>query len=370
MKEELSNSQFFLVCPIGLEDLLIKELNFKWPLHFKDLTYTIDEKALGGVEITCDRSAGMHLNLILKTPSKILLRLKKQKCRDLPKFYNIIKKYNWKSMLTSQSLNVSISCQKSRLFHTDKIKASFEKAIADYFIQNKIAKKILKAHENSAKQKVFIRINNDDLTLSLDTSGELLHIREDRDFRGHAPIRENIAALLLIALQGVDALEKLKLIDPMCGTGTFLSEANSFMAINKRKYNFQALRKEFYQKLKLNDQIPLWKYQSLHGSDIDQDVISKIQVTNVNFTAQDFFKTNDIDPSVVIMNPPYGKRVKIEGSLDSFFKSIIAAVKKNYNYKLFGIIIPKDYAGNIEADQRVHFNQNGIKVSFLIYKRK
>ena len=90
--------EFFLICPIGLEKLLLKELEFKFP-QITDIAFEP-----GGVTINCSLELGLCLNKYLKTTTRILLRLKKQKCRDLPKLYQILRKVDWKHYLKQKNL--------------------------------------------------------------------------------------------------------------------------------------------------------------------------------------------------------------------------------------------------------------------------
>ncbi len=365
-------NKFFLICPIGLEDLLEIELLEKWALFFPNTGLPERKLIPGGIEITCELHFGFMLNKILKSPSKILWRLKTRKCRDLPKFYNIIKKISWRNYLNQEELQVSITAKKSRLIHTGKLEESFHKAVKDYFESNKIKLKIVEKHKDDPLQKIFLRLNNDELTISLDTSGELLHIRGDRSFRGHASIRENIASLLLTKLMVKLPVKKYNLIDPMCGTGTFLFEWQNRLKPNQRSFNYEFLSSKQLMGIPELEEVDTNQSTDYYGRDLDPLIIEKNKELKslIDFKCQDIFKADELvdGNNILIMNPPYGKRVEIHGCKVDFFKALIKSVHKIYSPYRLGIIIPRDYVSNLKG-QRIYFNQNGIEVCFLIQKK-
>jgi putative N6-adenine-specific DNA methylase len=358
---------FYLVCPIGLEKYLIRELKHKFTLYFTEKEFNLKVIEKGGIEIECEREIGFSLNFILRTPSKILWRIKTQKCRDLPKLYNIAKKINWKSYFNQSVFQFKITAKKSRIIHTGKMETSLNKAVNDYFQANKIKESVLASYAGRPSPTIFIRLFNDDLTISIDTSGELLHIRKDRAFRGHASIRENIAALLLQRLfTKLPNTAELNLIDPMCGTGTFLFEKFNEFKLQDRAFLFQSFNQNLINNLPILDaQLSGGKINYL-GFDLDQEILGHIAPNTMAFEQQDIFDAKPIiGKNIVIINPPYGKKIKIEGNKKNFFKAIFESVQKNYNPIRFGMIIPREYVGNLPG-KRLLFKQNGIDVCFLI----
>jgi putative N6-adenine-specific DNA methylase len=362
--------KFFLICPIGFEQILIDELTYKWDMAFPNNDCTIMEETPGGVEIECEFEQGLLLNYLLKVPSKILLRIKGQKCRDLPKLYNIIKKINWKEYLQQENIEVKATSKESRLIHTTRITESVSKGLVDYFQANKLPVKTKELNKEYPPQKLFIRFNNDDLTISLDTSGELMHIREDRSYRGHASIRENMASALLIKLLGLEKKENITLIDPMCGTGTFLFEALNFHKLNDREFSFNFWKGSNNFKpeaIKLNSP---WSFKKLIGHDIDNALIkiNKGLNSEIQFECKDLFTHTNLPHSketYVISNPPYGKRVKIEGNKNEFFKKIVESKIFKTNKGQSALIVPTPYENNLKGT-KFYFNQNGIKVALLV----
>lgn len=364
-------NKFFLVCPVGLEGQLESELRDKFPLYFPSSHFELIKKDFGGLEIECELPHGLLLNQILRSPSKILMRLKTQKCRDLPKFYNIIKKIPWRDYLNQESVDVSITAKKSRIIHTTKLENSFHKALSDYFTANKLKNTLVEKHALDPKQKIFIRLDNDDLTISLDTSGDLLHIRGDRSFRGHASLRENIATLLLIKLMNDLPPGQYNLVDPMCGSGTFLYEWLKRDSLQQRSFNYEYLSDQQLKTLPEVNELQHEDNFSYFGFDIDAEIIEQLKLDPaITFKVQDIKTASPLNgPNILMVNPPYGKRVKIAGDKQKYFQDLIQDIKRAYRPKRLGIIIPREFVGRIAGD-KTYFNQNGIDVCLIIQKEK
>lgn len=359
-------AKFFISCPLNFESICAQELSLKWPMYYA-IELPNFNILKGGIEIECDLEHGLGLNHILKTSTRILLRLKEQKCRDIPKLYNIIKKFNWKLYLKRESANWSISTSKSRLINTKKIEDACVDGLKDYFKSSALAQKV-KENPVYTEQSIFIRIDNDLLSISLDTSGDLLYIRGDRSFRGHASLRENFASSLLIKLLGTRPL-KASILDPMCGTATFISEAKNFFNPLEREFAYY----NWNEKIKINSIESIWDFKYF-ARDIDSNIVDKINIGDINIKSMDLFNDsddlNEID--YIILNPPYGKRVKIDKSPTEYFKKLLQTLTLKYKFKKLGVLIPetihlreKSFNG-YKIKERFNFNNNGIKINFFI----
>ena len=113
--------EFFLVTLPGLEDLADSEVR-RW---FPDLTTTVET---GGVTVLISLAQGLSMNLILKIPTRILLRVTRLNCRDFPKLFKTVKEYSWQNLLDPGCvMQVHASTHRSRL----KIKKRIEKTCAE-----------------------------------------------------------------------------------------------------------------------------------------------------------------------------------------------------------------------------------------------
>ena len=215
----------------------------------------------GGIEIECLLHIGLSLNYILRTPTRILLRIGEFKCRDASKLYQKISKFNWAPWLIGQTPEVEISTSNSRLFDSRKIEKSIQDGVLQFYRHKPVKKKYLDHYSNTELKnlpKIYYRSVDDIVTISLDTTGERLHKRGEKTLTGLAPIRENLAALLLLELQSYLKKSDYRLIDPMCGSGTFLIEAHdsiflsntfpSFLIIKLLLKNYSRVNKRYSKK--------------------------------------------------------------------------------------------------------------------------
>lgn len=329
----------------------------------KDLLDQIENYQIikGGIEIQCSLEFGLSLNFHLKTVSRILLRLKEQKCRDFPKLFQIISKLPLHSYLVQESVDFKITTKKSRIINTAKANETAQKAFNKYLIGQKIKSSLLIEHQNSPTQTIYIRIEEDNLVISIDTTGEKSHIRGNKEIQGHAPLRETFAISLILKTYK-EEYKKIKLLDPMCGSATFLTEARDFYKLNERAFIFE--RWPIAKKLKIDKSNNLEKIQlfkSLEGYDRDVSLL-KIQ-DDIKFIQNDFFNgtSTRMENILIISNPPYGKRIKISGDRMDYFKSYIKRLEEiNPNGSSY-FICPSNIP--IKAQSIMSFNNNGIEVN-------
>jgi putative N6-adenine-specific DNA methylase len=196
----------FAVTPPGAEELCAMELN--------GLGIEARAKA-GGVVFEAIARDLYRANLWSRVASRVLVRLGEFKCRDFPTLYKQLVKLPWGRFVhPGHACGVRVSCQMSRLTHsgriTETVISAVEKVLGD------------KCTDSTTEQLIFIRIENDVCMVSIDSSGELLHRRGYRKTAVAAPLRENLAAAILLKL-GYDGSQVL--VDAMTGSGTFAIEA-------------------------------------------------------------------------------------------------------------------------------------------------
>lgn len=351
---------FYLICPIGLEKALLREIQLKG-LDEGPIDIMLQK---GGLEVQCPLKEGLALNYHLRGATRVLLRVKDKKCRDFPKLFKTIGQIDWQDYLVKEEVEWRITSHKSRIIHTDKAKKTCEDALKKYFKGQPLSKARKDQFANTQAQKVFLRFSDDHLTISLDTSGDLLHIRGNRSDRGKASLRENYASLLLTTLLG--SAEDEVLIDPMCGTGTFLYEAlDYYRSLEKKSFPFKNWK--IAQGLSFSPSSKKRLITSAIGLDIDPKVPPR---EGLEIKQRDFFaplseeEKKNFRGRYLICNLPYGKRVKISGERKKYFKEVIEIIKDEYRPKRFGVIAPADISLPIKT--KVPFNNNGIKVNFYI----
>lgn len=361
-------ARFFAVSLPGLEDLVEDEIKSRFP------EFTV-ESVPGGVNVDASLADGLGMNLALKTPTRILLRAAEFTCRDFPKLFKKVSGLDWSEWIDPAStLEVSASSHRSRL----KIKSRLEETCLDGWKAYQKAKGV--KTDPRKKANLFVRLNENLCTLSLDTTGERLHKRGQREFIGEAPLRESIAAAMLRMLAHADPLkngEPIELVDPMVGSGTFLIEALTRDWPNEGRA---------FQQFKIEASIPKMtaqepRFQSGVGFEADKKTLTaargNLEGLKVQLILGDFFLAEKLSAGPrrwIIANPPYGERLKVDEPLDRFYAKLFAACEKVVRPELAAFLLPAK-SGRLElppswkvAEKR-RFTNGGIPVIAYIFKR-
>ena len=362
--------------PPGFEDLALQEINIKVP----GLSNLRCEK--GGVEFDAPLEVGLALNYVLKIPTEVRLRLAEFKCRDLPKLYQKISNLRWDDYLVGGDFSLNVSSSKSRLLNEKKIEKSAEEGIHRHF-----QKQPPKKTKFKFSFEILVRFFDDICTISLNTSGELLFKRGYKKMSAVAPLRENLAAAMYFALwEEVGPFDTL--IDPMCGSGTFLLEAQSFWSVNsQREFDFQKKIEWVASKIFMEGAGPTQFY----GFDKNSEVLKNIEESahqladclpkvKLNLIARDI--THDeylpilASSCAVICNPPYGERLKLPKRPQEYYAQLLEQMFK-FKPKGVGIILPRRFSNLVTErfSMYIHkkewqFKNGGLPVVFRVYERK
>ncbi|MGQ0712540.1 MAG: THUMP domain-containing class I SAM-dependent RNA methyltransferase [Gemmatimonadaceae bacterium] len=212
----MANDRFdlFAVAAPGLEPIVERELR---ALGLDDA-----RAESGGAAFTGDREAIYRANLHVRTASRVIARVGEFGARAFPELVAHAKRQPWERYLDPRRpMQLRVTCHKSRLYHSDAVRERVAKGIANRLGVSAIEE--IRAKEDvSNAQLVIVRMAHDRCLLSADTSGGLLHRRGYREATAKAPIRETLAAALLMASEWPgDA----PLLDPLCGSGTIAIEA-------------------------------------------------------------------------------------------------------------------------------------------------
>ena len=179
----------------------------------------------GGLQLKGPLALGMHANLALRVPTRLLLRLGQARAREFGKLRHQLARLPWEQVLPAGvPVRVSASASHCRLYHTGAIDETVRAAIGDRTGQapEKAATPSASDDTAGAAPLVLVRGIDDVWTVSVDSSGERLNRRGWRTEAGEAPLRETLAATLL-ELAGWTPGQAL--LDPMCGAGTIPIEA-------------------------------------------------------------------------------------------------------------------------------------------------
>ncbi len=210
--------EIFVICAPGLEAVTGAEM-----LRIGVKPTKVEA---GGISCTGSIQDVMRLNLWLRTASRVVVRVASFHASTFHELERRAKKIEWKRYTDGKSpAGFRVTCKKSKLYHSDAVAERFMKALT---AQVKGAKTELSNESDDDdssqgnSQQFIVRLFRDDVTVSIDSSGELLHRRGYRLATAKAPIRETLAAALLLGAEWSGAKTVL---DPLCGSGTLPIEA-------------------------------------------------------------------------------------------------------------------------------------------------
>jgi len=277
----------------------------------------------GGIEFRGDLPALYRANLHLRTASRILARLGNFfHATTFPELQQRAARLPWERFLTpGQPVSLRVTCHKSKLYHSDAVARTVSAALAERLGQ---PSPTVKADDETDQppQLIVVRLADDKCTVSVDSSGTLLHKRGYRQAVAKAPLRETLAAAILMA-SGWDKVSPL--LDPFCGSGTIPIEA-ALMALGippgiNRRFAFMDWPNYDEQLwLSLKDQIHPSSFilHPLLASDRDAGAIKMSQANAERARVADYieFKCQAVssvtpprEKGWVVTNPPYGLRV-------------------------------------------------------------
>lgn len=334
--------QLFATTSRGFEELLKVELT--------ELGAQEAKVVQGGVHYQADDETLYRTLLWSRLASRILFPLIETKIYSDLDLYVAVSGFNWLAQFDERvTFFVDFNGTNQEIRHTQFGAMRVKDGIVDYFERQG------KTRPNVDKIQPDVRIhtylNRENLVISLDLSGEALHLRGYREDAGQAPLRETLAAAIVIR-SGWQAGSPL--VDPMCGSGTLLIEAAQMEAkIAPQLYrlhwgfDFWKLHNQSaWEKVK-NEAIELAEEKQseiqphFYGFDLDHRVLKKAQKNAQNAGVSHLIKWQQDDvaalknPSLnevgtVICNPPYGERLGTTPALIALYSVFGQRLKKEF----------------------------------------
>ncbi|MFD1882825.1 THUMP domain-containing class I SAM-dependent RNA methyltransferase [Paracoccus pacificus] len=299
----------FLVAPPGLEAVLLDET--------LAAGFAGARQVPGGVEFLGGWPDVWRANLTLRGATRVLARIGAFRAMHLAQLDKRAHKFPWSDVLRPDvPVRVETTARKSRIYHAGAATQRIERAITDTLGAPISA---------DAPVTIKMRIEDDLCTISVDTSGESLHKRGHKSAVGKAPMRETLAALFLQQC-GFDWQEPV--VDPMCGSGTFVIEAAEIAAGllpgRSRSFAFELLS-SFDPKVWARMRgtaapaitppatpIYLGSDRNTGAIQMSRDNAARAGVsalTQFTHHAISDLPRPDLPPGLVIVNPPYGARI-------------------------------------------------------------
>lgn len=337
-KSELADTLFklFATCESGLEQVLQSEL----------VALGIKGTRVGdrGVSFRGNLETVYRANIHLRTAYRVLLEVAEFSAIDQDSLYKGVKKIKWQDHMTlEQTLAVDAVSHRSEMTHTQFISRVVKDAVVDGF--RELTGKRPNVDPENPDLRINARFLNDRCTLSIDTSGERLHRRGYRaDVKFAAPLKETLAAGILM-MSGYNGSQPL--MDPMCGSGTFLVEAALIAksiapGLLGRSFAFRrhpTFDRDLYKRVveAAKDRIQKDREVYILGGDIDDTALRAARSAICGAGVDDIIRVQKADMmdfapktgGMIITNPPYGERLGEMESLQELYKIMGDIFKRN-----------------------------------------
>ena len=331
----------------GLEEVLAQEL-----IALGANEVQLERRA---VSFRGDKALLYRANLCLRTALRILVPIASFKAKDTDALYNQLKKINWSAYMQSSTTFAIDATVYSETFRNSRfVTYRVKDAIADYWMEKENQRPSVSTREPDLL--INIHIGNEQVTVSLDSSGESLHKRGYRVATTEAPISEVLAAGMLL-MAGWNGQSDL--YDPMCGSGTFLIEAaliarniapgvfRSAYAFEKWPdfdadlwsdiYNDDSNERDFTHKIYGSD-ASFYAIQqaskNIKAAGVQKDIeLKQIRIEEIKWSndAINGQMINDkMVNALVMLNPPYGERLHSNKEMEDLYTAIGSTLKHQF----------------------------------------
>jgi putative N6-adenine-specific DNA methylase len=335
--------EFFLVATPGMEALVADEAR---EAGFQGVTV-----GPGGVTVAGGWPEVWRANLELRGPSRVLARIGSFRAMHLAQLDKRARKFGWGDVLRADvPVRVEAVCHASRIYHAGAAAERVGKAISETLgAPVQYAGKVEEEFAGGVALKV--RIDDDMCIFSVDTSGAGLHKRGHKSQVGKAPMRETMAAMFLRACS-YRAGEAV--VDPMCGSGTFVIEAAEISAGlqpgRSRAFAFEQLASfDAGVWAGMRREVAVAGPVMGFGSDRDDGAI-RASVANAERAGvgavthfaraaiSDAAPPDGVVPGLVIVNPPYGARIGDRRQLFALYATMGRMLRERFAGWRVGII--------------------------------
>ncbi|MBJ3783546.1 THUMP domain-containing class I SAM-dependent RNA methyltransferase [Devosia sediminis] len=334
-----------MTTPAAFDIFLVATPGLEAPLAEEARAAGFAEAAVsdGGVTFAGTWSDVWRANLVLRGATRVLARVASFRAMHLAQLDKRARKLPWSEILRPDiPVHVEASCKRSRIYHD---------GAAAQRVATAIREELGAPVAEDAALRIMVRIEDDLVTVSIDTTGESLHKRGFKEGVAKAPMRETMAAMFLRQC-GYTGTEPV--LDPMCGSGTFVIEAaeiaRGLAPGRERSFAFEQLPgfdAGTWSKLR-GANTANSTAQRFHGSDRDAGAIrmanenaTRAGVADLTtFTQQSI---EDLTPpegptGLVIVNPPYGTRIGEKGPLIGVHRTLGTVLKSRFAGWRVGVI--------------------------------
>jgi putative N6-adenine-specific DNA methylase len=339
--------EIFMVATPGFENALLSEA--------LENGFANAERTQGGVSVIGNWEDVWRANLVMRGATRILARVGSFMAFHLAQLDKRARKFPWGDVLrTDIPVRVEVTTsKKSKIYHAGAATQRIETALKDSHGMTISA---------DAPLTIKVRIDDNRVTVSIDTSGESLHKRGHKEAVGKAPMRETLASLMLREC-GYDGAEPV--LDPMCGSGTFPIEAAEIAAGllpgRTRDFAFESLASfdatRWAAMKAVPPKAPKTPVVRFYGSDRDQGAVGMAQKNAERAGVADWCQferkpISDLTPpdgpaGIVMINPPWGARIGERKLLFALYGAMGKTLSERFKGWDIGLVAPD--AGLVKA---------------------
>jgi putative N6-adenine-specific DNA methylase len=353
-------------CHFGMEAVLKREIT--------DLGYDIASVEDGRVTFIGDDEAICRANVFLRTAERVLLKVGSFHAESFEELFQGTRAICWEDFIPQEGKFwvAKASSIKSKLFSPSDIQSIMKKAMVERL---KGAYGVQWFSESGSSYPLRVFLHKDEVTIGIDTTGDSLHRRGYRTLTSKAPITETLAAaLIMLTPWNKDRI----LVDPFCGSGTFVIEAAMMAANMAPGMNRSFLaedwknlipRKCWYETMdEANDLFDSDVRVDIQGYDIDGEIV-KAARANAESAGVDHMIHFQQRPlaslshpkkyGFIITNPPYGERIEEKKNLPELYRQIGERYKALDAWSLYMITAYEDaekYIGKKADKNRKIYN--------------
>ena len=347
--------------------------------------------AAGGVEFAADPDGLATALLWLRTAHRVTVRLATFRARGFAELERHADAVDWTGILVKgAAVHFRVTSKKSRLYHEDGIAERLERAVARGVERTTAVRAPSAAEELEADatqvppvQRFVVRLHRDEVTISADAAGALLHRRGWRQDVAKAPLRETLAAAMLL---GAPWDGRTALHDPFCGSGTLVIEA----ALIARRMAPGRSRRFAAERWPMLGEVPFASARAvaraqelpaagvaLTGSDRDAGAIAASIAnaeragvsSDVHFAQATVSElSHDDGAGLIVTNPPYGVRVGERDALRNLYATLGTVLRErrpNWRLAMLSAVPMLDAQLKSKLREVWHTTNGGIPVRLV-----
>lgn len=388
MSADSAVQKLVVTCPKGLEGLLVEEMT----------NLGAEQAGAGMAYAECEAKQELAYRLCLwsRLASRVLWPLAQFEGESAEALYEGVRSIPWIEHFSDrQTFRVHFSGRSDDIRNTHFGALKVKDAVCDYFRDTTGARPDI---SDDPDVSIHVRLFRGQISVSLDMAGEPLHKRGYRQSQGAAPLKENLAAALLLRAGWPSWMvqEEGALVDPMCGSGTLLIEAALMAAdiapgLLRRRFAFEQWKQHQRPEWEAIRQDALARKEkaqeseselTLIGYDMDGRVLNKARDNARRAGVAHFIHFNEQplnqltkekglpDQGLIICNPPYGERLSDEVAIGALYAAMGNKIKQhfaNWTLAIFTGNPQQAYQFKMRAQKQYQFFNGAIESKLLLY---